>query len=230
MNQSSKSKKITLVILIISFLFIGWFILQYQNSYTYFYVEKNYLGNEENLDEIIEIVEYFDYETHLNISDDPYHVKIMNYSDPTMIEELCLKIEVDRQTQFLSVPFINSYLKYSLKVNRSSFFNFSFWEWDEYGDFQNCEGLQIKSEILNICIDDGIVYPNIFINTSFFADSIENNTEYNIEQVILVEVSFDYSKPEFLNSNLRHFNQIVILNNNLEIIFICAYNFYHLVT
>lgn len=230
-DLNTKNKKILLIILIISIFFVGGIITQNQISLSYFYVEKNYMGEAENLEEIIEIVERFDYETHLNISKDPYGVRILNYSDPEIIDELSLKIEEDRKSHFLQVPFINSHLIYSFNMNRSSFFNITLEELDEYGvPFWNCEGIQMKSESFNICLDYEIIPPNIFLNSSFYPDPIDKNVEYHIEEVITVVISFDYSSPEFLNSNSNSFDQIVVLNESLEIIFICVYNFHRTTT
>lgn len=225
-NLNAKSKKILLIFTIISIFFVGWITAQNQISFSYFYVEKNYSGEAANLDEIIEIVEHFDYKTHLNISKDPYGIRILNYTDPAIIDELSLKIEEDRQRHFLQVPFINSHLIYSFNVNRSSFFNITLEERDENGGYYpNCEGLQMKSESFNICPSYEIIPPNIFLNSSFYPVPIDNGVEYHIEDVITVEISFFYSSPEFLNSNSCHFNQIVILDENLEILFVCVYDF-----
>jgi hypothetical protein len=221
-------KKIILVSVLLSVLtgLLSWIPISYNLSYSSFYVSKEYNGDMVNLNEIVEKVENFDYKTHLNISKDPYGVRILNYTDPTIIDELSIKIEEDRQRHYLQVPFINSHLIYTFNVNRSSFFNITLEEWDEFeGYFPNCDGLQMKSESFNICPSYEISPPNFFLNSSFYPDPIDNGVEYCIEEVITVEISFYYSRPEFLNSNSCEFNQIVILNENLEIIFICVYDF-----
>ena len=226
--QKSKLKKILLVSILLTVLtgLLSWIPISYNLSYSSFYVNKDYYGDMDNLNEIIEKVENFDYKTHLNISKDPYGIRILNYTDPTIINELSLKIEEDRLRHFLQVPFIDSHLIYSFKVNRSSFFNITLEELDEFeGYFPDCEGLQMESESFDICPSYEIIPPNIFLNSSFYPDPIDKGVEYHIEDIITVEISFFYSSPEFLNSNSRDFNQIVILNENLEIIFICVYDF-----
>lgn len=219
--QKSKIKKILLVSILLSVLtgLISWIPISYNLSFSSFYVSKEYNGDMVNLNEIIDKVENFDYETYLTCTQELGEV--INYSSREILEKFSLKIEETRQQKFYLSAVMRSSMYYIFTAQNYSYFNFTYNSYD-YDFSAQCAVLSTESTSIEICYGGYLNIPNWFFNLSYFQEPIENITDAQFSDIIIVTIELQLNN---VNSNYNAYGQIVVLSHNLDIIFVVVFSY-----